>query len=95
MVANTRGKIRSGPVRPLNLPTLLEVIQSKDKKPKSIGIPLHVDVIVILDSWHTRTRWWRKDGTIDRKYFDCLMRDGRRMTIFLDIEKDKWFQQRT
>ena len=73
----------------------LEVIQSKDKKTKSIGIPLHVDVIVILDSWHTRTRWWRKDGTIDRKYFDCLMRDGRRMTIFLDIEKDKWFQQRT
>jgi hypothetical protein len=95
MVANTRGKIRSGPVRPLNLPTQLEVIQGSDKNPKSIGIPLHVDVTVILDSWHIRTRWWRKEEIINRRYFECLMQDGRRVTIFLDLEKSKWFHQRT
>ena len=95
MVANARGKICSGPVRPLNLPTQLEVVQGIDKKPKSIGIPLHVDVTVVLDSWHIRTRWWREEGIINRQYFDCLMRNGRRVTIFLDLEKDKWFQQRT
>ena len=95
MVANARGKIRSGPVRPLNLPTQLEVVQGIDKKPKSIGIPLHVDVTVVLDSWHIRTRWWREEGIINRQYFVCLMRNGRRVTIFLDLEKDKWFQQRT
>ena len=73
MVANARGKIRSGPVRPLNLPTQLEVVQGIDKKPKSIGIPLHVDVTVVLDSWHIRTRWWREEGIINRQYFDCLI----------------------
>ena len=95
MVANTRGKIRSGPVRPLNSPRPLEVIQGRDKKPKSIGMPSHVDVTIILDSWHIRTRWWREEGIINRQYFDCLMLDGRRMTVFLDLEKGKWFQQRT
>ncbi|SVB66729.1 uncharacterized protein METZ01_LOCUS219583, partial [marine metagenome] len=38
------------------------VVQGIDKKPKSIGMPLYVDVTVVLDSWRIRTRWWREDG---------------------------------
>ena len=47
----------------------------------------------IRDCWLVQTEWWR-ERPISRTYFDLLLADGRRLTVFHDDQTDTWHQQR-
>ena len=47
----------------------------------------------IEDVWRIKDEWWRKTP-IARTYFEVLLEDGRRMTIFQDRVTSAWYEQR-
>jgi len=47
----------------------------------------------IEDVWRVEDEWWR-DTRISRTYFEMLLDDGRRITIFRDGVSRAWQRQR-
>ena len=51
------------------------------------------EVISIEDLWRVDEEWWRDAGVV-RTYFEVLLDNGRRLTLFLDHGASSWFWQR-
>ena len=49
--------------------------------------------MMIQDIWRIDDEWWRMNP-ISRMYFDCILIDGRHITVFKDLINGGWFQQR-
>jgi hypothetical protein len=51
-------------------------------------------VASIEDTWKINDEWWRGPGQeIERVYFEVLLADGRRVTLFHDLVSSEWFRQ--
>ncbi len=46
----------------------------------------------ISDIWRIEDEWWRGQP-VSRTYFDTVLEDGRRMTLFQDRVTGAWFRQ--
>jgi hypothetical protein len=87
----------SGPraLLPLNRPEPLHV-EAKGGWPlalSSSGRRGRRQVTSIEDVWRVEEEWWR-DTPIVRTYFEVLLDDGRRSTLFFDHTASSWFAQR-
>jgi hypothetical protein len=49
-------------------------------------------VASVEDVWRVEEEWWRGAG-ISRTYFEVLMEDGRRVSIFHDHGSGQWYRQ--
>ena len=94
MVTTAGAAAGSGAVRPLNLPWPVRV------KTDSQGWPEHltmgreqIAVASIEDIWRILDEWWR-DEQVSRTYFEVLLADGRRVTLFIDHATGQWHRQR-
>ncbi|MEE8158854.1 MAG: hypothetical protein V3T78_05745 [Dehalococcoidia bacterium] len=47
----------------------------------------------IEDRWRIDDEWWR-EGPISRTYFDCVLGDGRHVTLVKDLITNSWYRQR-
>ncbi len=93
MVKATGAKARAGASRPLNQPRPVKVVEG----PK--GWPIEVclrntpnGVASVEDRWRIDDEWWR-ERPVSRMYFDCVLQDGRRLTLFQDLVTGRWYRQ--
>ena len=47
----------------------------------------------IQDHWRIDDEWWR-EHPIAREYYKLLLDDGTLLTIYHDLLRDEWFEQR-
>ena len=60
------------------------------------GRPARVDgreVDAVRESWLVEDRWWT-GRPLRRRYFECVLKDGRNVVVFHDLIRRRWFQQR-
>jgi hypothetical protein len=49
-------------------------------------------VAAVQDRWRIDDEWWRKE--VSRLYFSLLLEDGRVVTVYRDLVRRHWYQQR-
>jgi len=78
---------------PLNRPKPLQV-EAKSGWPIALHArgPARREVTAVDDVWRIEEEWWR-DAPIVRTYFDVLLDDGRRATLFFDHGASCWYRQ--
>lgn len=59
------------------------------RNPNSKGIK----VASIEDCWRIDDEWWR-EKPVSRLYFEVLLEDGRRLTVFKDLLQGQWYRQK-
>ena len=94
MVTNTGAKAGAGALRALNQPRLLAVKADEDGHP--IGLKLRgrwVDVETVTDMWRLDDEWWRQQP-VSRMYYECVVDQGIRATVFRDLVSGQWYLQR-
>ena len=92
MVENAGKALRTGALKPLNLPGRLAVVE-KNGLPAAIEGKGRRTVDCILDNWRLDDEWWR-DKPLSRLYFEIVTTDGCRLVIFKDLASGDWYRQR-
>lgn len=93
MVKNSGTQICTSQIRYLNFSKPIKI------KENSLGFPEHITInnqilyASLEDRWRIDDEWWRMNP-ISRMYFDCILIDGRHITVFKDLINGGWFQQR-
>ena len=93
MVTVARAKAGPGALRPLNGPQPL-LVQADDWG-CPIALSLHGEQLGVgstEDHWRIEDEWWR-DEPVSRSYYEVLLADGLRMTVFQDNATGKWYRQ--
>ncbi len=94
MVKAVRTAPSPGALRALNQPQAIGA--ETDDRGMPIAVLLgsnRLAVSSIEDVWRIEEEWWR-DMPITRTYFEVLLEDGRRVTVFRDAMNNEWHQQR-
>ena len=47
----------------------------------------------VLDHYRTDDRWWTAEP-VSRSYYELLLEDGRAVTVFRDLIRGDWYEQR-
>ncbi len=51
-------------------------------------------VVAVTDHWKINDEWWRgEELEIERRYFDIVLDNNQRLTIFHDLVRDTWSRQ--
>ena len=60
------------------------------------GVPARVDALAVeyvLEEWVVEDRWWT-GRPLRRRYFECVLENGRNTVVFFDLMRRGWFEQR-
>lgn len=60
------------------------------------GVPAAVDglpVECLLEDWLVEDGWWT-GRPVRRRYFECVLENGRNVVVFHDLVRRRWFEQR-
>ena len=60
------------------------------------GVPATVDTLPVesvLEEWVVEDRWWT-GRPLRRRYFECVLENGRNVVVFRDLVRGQWFEQR-
>jgi hypothetical protein len=60
------------------------------------GVPAFVDALRVehvLEEWVVEDRWWT-GRPLRRRYFECVLENGRNAVVFRDLVRRRWFEQR-
>lgn len=83
-----------GTLRPLNLPTPVEVHADPEGRPVAIrlrrGGPLE-RVAQLRERWQIDDEWWRRP--VSRLYHQLALENGRMVTLYRDLVDGKWYLQ--
>jgi hypothetical protein len=90
MVKAAREATSPGALRALNQPERVPVDISAEGWPVSVA--RHA-VASTKDIWRVEDEWWR-DTPVSRTYFEVVLEDGQRITIFHDAVSRLWQKQR-
>ena len=94
MVKTARAASSLGALRALNQPQPVRTETDAHGMPLAVRIGRdRLAVESIEDVWRVEDEWWR-DTRISRTYFEMLLDDGRRITIFRDGVSRTWQRQR-
>jgi len=66
-------------------------------RPGAHGVPATVGgtaVECVLEDWLVEDRWWT-GRPLRRRYFECVLENGRNVVVFRDLIRRSWFSQRT
>jgi hypothetical protein len=74
------------PAQP-NQPELLLVNARGDGEPIQVASER---VEAVLESWLIETGWWTS-RPINRRYWEIVTRQGRRLVVFHDLDSGRWF----
>ena len=94
MFKNSRKKVLTNRIRPLNQPDKVQVRELFDQKPSIVFLngKWHT-VCSIEDMWEVEDEWWR-DAPINRRYYQVGFDIGLTITIFRDMISGFWYEQR-
>ena len=76
----------------LNEPKPIRVRENASGKPAAVVGFYPTNVDSILDMWRIDDEWWSREP-IPRFYYQVLLSDGRRLSIFKDLVSGSWFSQ--
>ena len=107
MVQTTRASAGPGAVRTLRdapetaYTRALNAPRHVHVESDAVGCPLAVtfgggkrfEVTSLEDAWRVEDEWWR-DAAVSRTYFEVLLEDGRRISVFQDHATGTWYEQR-
>ena len=94
MVEDTREAPGAGPIRPLNIPTPIDVVEDEEGGPLAFTLRgRNIDVTAVDDMWEIADEWWRP-RPIARRYYQCTLEHGGRTTVFRDLAEGGWYEQR-
>ena len=94
MVKNTRKANGIGALRPLKQPRPLDVKTKDDGLPSSMNLRGQwVKVKAVEDRWRIDDEWWRIHP-ISRMYYQCVVNQGLKATIYQDLITGKWYWQK-
>ena len=94
MVKTAGKKTGPGPVRALNLPTLVDVEEDEGQRPVSVALRgRRLEVTSIEDVWEIVDEWWRTTP-VARRYYSVVLEDGSGLTVFRDLLSGLWHEQR-
>ena len=94
MVKNSRAPARPGALRPLNRPESREVRETAGGSPAQVLLRRQwVTVTGMEDRWRIDDEWWRAQP-LSRMYYQVVLEDGRRLTLFRDLAASQWYEQR-
>ena len=60
------------------------------------GVPATVGALRVehvLEEWVVEDRWWT-GRPLRRRYFECVLENGRNAVVFRDLVRRRWFEQR-
>ena len=60
------------------------------------GVPAAIDALAVecvLEEWVVEDRWWT-GRPLRRRYFECVLENGRNVVVFFDLVRRHWFEQR-
>ena len=80
----------------MNLPVRIEVDSGEDGLPKAVYTKRgskRLQVASIDDLWRIDDEWWTP-SPVRRSYYELLLEDGRRVTVFRDDADSSWAIQR-
>jgi hypothetical protein len=82
--------------RRLNEPRPVDVRTGDDGLPAAVtvrGRTLRLRVTARSRPWRTDDRWWTSEP-ISRFYVHLTLEDGRSLTVFRDLIRGRWYEQR-
>jgi hypothetical protein len=47
----------------------------------------------VLEDWLVEDAWWT-GRPLRRRYFECVLDNGRNVVVFHDLVRRRWFEQR-
>jgi hypothetical protein len=79
-------------LRPLGRPEPVRVRTDASHRPLAIaeGVRVH-PVIQHRESWRIDDEWWRRP--ISRVYWEVILESGRILTLYRDLNRDRWYLQ--
>jgi hypothetical protein len=83
---------RENRLRPLSSARALQVRVNAEGHPTFVvrsGGSRRVEAI--RESWRIDDEWWREP--IRRWYAEVVLEDGKSLTLYHDLVKDRWFEQ--
>ena len=51
-------------------------------------------VEAVREDWVVEDRWWTSEP-LRRRYFELVLNDGRNTVVFHDLQKRRWYEQRS
>ena len=60
------------------------------------GVPAAIEALAVehvLEEWVVEDRWWT-GRPLRRRYFECVLENGRNVVVFFDLMRRRWFEQR-
>ena len=95
MVKDTRATTSAGDIRALNQPSPLGVKADDGEVPSALTLRRSwIRVEAVVDIWRIDDEWWREQP-ICRMYYECVVDQGLRVTVFHDLTNGDWYQQRS
>ena len=93
MVKSTRKTQSPSDIRALNEPQALQVTASDEGSPVALKFRRRwVDVDSVVDRWRIDGEWWR-ERPFSRMYYECVVDQGLRVTVYHDLVDGNWYQQ--
>ena len=78
---------------PLNTPSAIQVRCSAHETPFRVYLDRRAHTVdTIQESWRIDDEWWRTP--IRRVYHRIVLDDGRIVTVYRDLETERWYLQR-
>jgi hypothetical protein len=74
----------------LGAPRPASVRQGRAGVPSAIGGRA---VESVLEDWLVEDGWWT-GRPVRRRYFECVLANGRNVVVFHDLIRRRWFEQR-
>ena len=94
MVTHTGAKAGAGALRALNQPQSVSVKTDEDGHPTGLKLRGRwVGVETVSDRWRLDDEWWRQQP-ISRMYYECVVDQGLKVTVFSDLVSGEWYLQR-
>ena len=94
MLKTPRREERSSTLRRLNAPRTIEVRAEAGGAPAALRRGGRwVKIAEVLNRYRTDDRWWTAEP-VSRTYYELLLEDGRAVTVFHDLIRGEWHEQR-
>jgi hypothetical protein len=80
-------------LQPLKQPRPVRVEASESGEPVAVVLGgRRLAVAQVQDVWRIDDEWWREE--VSRLYYRLLLDDGRPVTVFHDLVRELWYEQR-
>jgi protein ImuB len=94
VVAHPRAPARPHRLRPLREPRPVAVEADGEGRPVAVTLSgRRMAVLQVQDTWRIDDEWWR-ERPVSRLYWRVSLEDGRVVTVYADLVRGGWYEQR-